>query len=95
MIALILHISINLINLVFVSYYCDVFFCFIILIYQVGIVLHNSYLINNDDEMTFIFCVLSFVCFIYAMFKSIKRIDTKSIDPKKSNNTTMNKQMKL
>ena len=67
-IALIFHVLIFCITIVFVAYYVDVFFCFIVLIFQIGIVLSNTNLNYNENKTSLVFCIISFVCFVYTIF---------------------------
>jgi len=68
--AFLFHLIISCINIVFIAYYVDVFFCFIILVYQIGIVYKNKTLIDNENKATLFFCLFSFICFIYTIFIS-------------------------
>ena len=69
-IAFLFHLVISCINIVFIAYYVDVFFCFIILVYQIGIVYKNKTLIENESKATLFFCLFSFICFVYTIFIS-------------------------
>ena len=73
MTAIIFHLVISCINVVFIAYYIDVFFCFIVLIYQIGIVYKNKTLIDRQNKATLFFCLFSFICFVYTIFISKKK----------------------
>lgn len=83
LIAFFFNLLLSSINVVFMAYYCDVFFCFIVLVYQIGLVLEKKNINDTDNKATLLFCIFSFVCFFYTIFISNKKTE-------KSNNMDAN-----
>ena len=62
------------------AYFNDVFFCFIILICQIGILVENYKQKNKDHIISVIFIIFSCVCFVFSLLFTRETHDDKDDD---------------